>query len=142
MDVTSIPFNTLVGIEHAEEADALLQLPSDPRYLNHIGTVHAGALLALAEAASGEFLLRHFGSLDDIVPVVRRLEAKFRKPAKGLISSTATVAPEGLKFLEADLTKKGRSLVTVSVELRDQAAVVVFSATIEWFIQRVSQSRE
>ena len=55
----------------------LLRLPSDPRS-QPSGGVHASALLALAEASSGEFLLRHFGSSEGIVPVVRRLESKFR----------------------------------------------------------------
>ena len=140
MDITHIPFNALVGIERAEVDGALLQLPSDPRYLNHLGTVHASALLALAEASSGEFLLRHLNSLDGIAPVVRRLDAKFRKPAKGLIVSRANVAPDALTRLDGELAMKGRSLVSISVELHDQVGVHVLSATIEWFIQRVSQS--
>ena len=140
MDITHIPFNALVGIERAEVDGALLQLPSDPRYLNHLGTVHASALLALAEASSGEFLLRHLNSLDGIAPVVRRLDAKFRKPAKGLIVSRANVAPDALTQLDGELAMKGRSLVSISVELHDQVGVHVLSATIEWFIQRVSQS--
>ena len=142
MDITHIPFNALVGIERAEVDGALLQLPSDPRYLNHLGTVHASALLALAEASSGEFLLRHLNSLDGIAPVVRRLDAKFRKPAKGLIVSRAYVAPDALTQLDGELAVKGRSLVSISVELHDQVGVHVLSATIEWFIQRVSQSPE
>src|SRR4029453_7238033 len=101
MDVTHIPFNVLVGIERAEVDGALLQLPSDPRYLNHLGTVHASALLALAEASSGEFLFRHLNSLDGFAPVVRRLDAKFRKPAKGLIVSSASVAPGTLTRFDA-----------------------------------------
>jgi len=140
MDITHIPFNALVGIEHAEVDGALLQLPSNPRYLNHLGTVHASALLALAEASSGEFLLRHLNSLDGIAPVVRRLDAKFRKPAKGLIVSRANVAPAALTQLDGELARKGRSLVSISVELHDQVGVHVLSATVEWFIQRVSQS--
>jgi acyl-coenzyme A thioesterase PaaI-like protein len=118
MDVIRIPFNAFIGIEHAEADGVLLQLPSDPRYLNHLGTVHASALLALAETSSGEFLLRHLGSLDGIVPVVRRLDAKFRKPAMGLIVSSANAAGDGLTRLNAELATKGRSLVTVSVEPR------------------------
>jgi acyl-coenzyme A thioesterase PaaI-like protein len=140
MDITRIPFNALVGIERAEADGALLQLPSDPRYLNHLGTVHASALLALAEASSGEFLLRHFVSLDGIAPVVRRLDAKFRKPAKGLIISSASVAPDAWTQFDTEFATKGRSLVSISVELHDHVGVHVLSATIEWFIQRVSQS--
>ena len=136
MDVTDLPFNALIGIERAETNNALLRLPSDPRYLNHLGSVHASALLALAEASSGEFLLRHFGSSEGIVPVVRRLESKFRKPANGSVTSTASATPEALARLTMDLASKGRSNILVAVELHDESGAHALSATVEWFIQR------
>jgi hypothetical protein len=55
--VTELPFNNLLRIHPAGDAAHLLQLPSGDEYLNHLGTVHAAAQLALAEASSGEFLL-------------------------------------------------------------------------------------
>lgn len=134
--VTELPFNALVGIEFADDTAHLLRLPADPRYLNHLGTVHASAQLALAEASSGEFLLRHFGSIDGIVPVVRRMEAKFRKPANGSMTSGVTVARETLAQLDAELSAKGRALIAVPVELYDESGAHTLSATFEWFIQR------
>ena len=50
MDVTKIPFNALIGLAHSDEPKYLLMLPVDEKYTNHLGTVHAGALFALAEA--------------------------------------------------------------------------------------------
>jgi len=134
--VTELPFNRFVGLQSATSADKLLQLPAGEQYRNHLGTVHASALLALAEATSGEFLLRHFGSSDGVVPVVRRLEAKFRKPANGSVTSIASAAPEALTQLDIDLTAKGRALITISVELHDASGAHALSATVEWFIQR------
>jgi len=52
MNVAQIPFNAFIGIERAQGSERLLALPEHPRYLNHLGTVHASALLALAEASS------------------------------------------------------------------------------------------
>lgn len=135
MDITNLPFNALIGIERATSDNALLQLPSDTRYLNHLGTVHAGALLALAEASSGEFLLRHFTTSEGVIPVVRRLEAKFRKPAFGAITSTAAAAPADLARLDAELAAKRRSLILINVDLHDQSGTHALSATVEWFIQ-------
>jgi len=134
--VTALPFNSLLGIRPARDAAYLLQLPSGNQYLNHLGTVHASAQLALAEASSGEFLLKHFGSSDDLVPVVRRMEAKFRKPANGSIMSTASAAPESLARLDAELSSKGRSLVSITVEIYDESGAHTLSATLDWFIQR------
>ena len=138
--VTELPFNSFLGIQVATEPSLLLRLPSDTQYLNHLGTVHASAQLALAEASSSEFLVRHFGSTEGILPVVRRLEAKFRKPANGVVPSTVTAAPEFLAQLDAKLSAKGRCLIPVSVELDDESGAHTLSATVEWFIQRLAAS--
>ena len=137
VSVTELPFNSFLGIQTATDSAHLLRLPSGDQYLNHLGTVHASAQLALAEASSGEFLLRHLSSTEGIVPVVRRLEAKFRKPANGTITSTATATPESLAKLDAELASKGRSLIPVTVELHDELGTHTLSATVEWFIQRL-----
>ncbi len=71
--VVELPFNSFLGIQIATEPSQLLRLRSGKQYLNHLGTVHASAQLALAEASSGEFLLRHFGSADGTVPQRQRL---------------------------------------------------------------------
>ena len=137
VSVTELPFNSFLGIEIDADSTDRLRLPSGKQYLNHLGTVHASAQLALAEASSGEFLLRHIGSTEGIVPVVRRLEAKFRKPANGAVTSTAAAAPESLKQLDAELASKGRFLIPVTVELHDESGTHTLSATVEWFIQRL-----
>ena len=133
--ITELPFNSLVGIQFADDPAHLLRLPAGKQYLNHLGTVHAGAQLALAEASSGEFLLRHFTSLDGIVPVVRRMEAKFRKPANGSIMSSVSVAPEAIAQLDSELAAKRRALISIPVEIHDESGVHTLSATFEWFIQ-------
>jgi len=138
LSVAALPFNRFLGLDAAPHPPQLLRLPSGGQYLNHLGTVHAGALLALAEAASGEFLLRHFGSSEGIIPVVRRLEAKFRKPANGAVHSSASAAPEILAQLSTDLAAKGRALITISVDLHDESGAHVLSASVDWFIQRLA----
>jgi acyl-coenzyme A thioesterase PaaI-like protein len=124
--VTELPFNSFLGIQIATEPSQLLRLPSGEQYLNHLGTVHASAQLALAEASSGEFLLRHFGSAGGVLPVVRRLEAKFRKPANGAVTSIASATPESLAQLDAELASKGRSLIPITVELHDESGAHTF----------------
>ncbi len=132
--VTELPFNRLLNLQTADDASKLLRLPAGGQYLNHLGTVHASALLALAEASSGEFLLRTLGGANGLVPVVRRLEAKFRKPANGAVTSTASVADGALDELRTSLTGKGRALIAVNVELHDESGTHALSATVEWFI--------
>jgi acyl-coenzyme A thioesterase PaaI-like protein len=134
--VVEIPFNAFLGLQAAAEPTALLRLPAGEKYLNHLGTVHASAQLALAEATSGEFLLRRFGQAEGVIPVVRRLEAKFSKPAHGALTSRVTTPVEELTRVETELAAKGRSLVGISVELFDEAGTRTFSAVVEWFLAK------
>ena len=133
--VIELPFNRFLGIEPAADPSQVLRLPSGAQYLNHLGTVHASAQLALAEASSGEFLLRELGSAAQVVPVVRRLESKFRKPANGAVTSTVS-APQVFEPLHTDLANKGRALITVAAERHDESGAQTLSATVEWFITR------
>lgn len=132
--VTERPFNSFLGIETANSPTQLLRLPAGTHYLNHLGAVHASAQLALAEASSGEVLLRALGSAAGSVPVVRRLESKFRKPANGAITSTVSTPPETLEQLQTDLAAKGRAIVSVTVGLHDESGAHTLSAAVEWFI--------
>lgn len=135
--VTELPFNRFLGLESSPDPAQLLRLPSGPQYLNHLGTVHASAQLALAEATSGEFLLRAFGPDSGVIPVVRRLESKFRKPARGSLTSTVTTPSEALDQLRADLAAKGRAIISITVELHDESGTHTLSATVEWFLTKL-----
>lgn len=137
MDVTALPFNRLVGIARSDKGCGALTLPADVRYTNHLGTVHAGALLTLAEAASGEFMVKEFTGLGfEVLPVVRRLEAKFRKPASGAIVASVRLAPEKKDEFLATLTTKGRALVELDVDVHDGSGTHALAARIEWFVAR------
>ena len=139
MNIAELPFNKLIGLQLAEkESGFLVFLPNDLQYTNHLGTVHGGALMSVAEAGSGVFLLQQFGENDSFVPVVRKFEAKFRKPANGQVATRCMVSSEELKRWEHELSTRGRLSASVSTEVVDMAGNVVLSATIEWFIARSS----
>jgi acyl-coenzyme A thioesterase PaaI-like protein len=137
MDVTQLPFNRLVGLELAPvDSGYLVSLPDGRQYTNHLGTVHASALLAVAEAGSGAFLAQQFGSISGFVPVVRRLEAKFHKAAQGRVSARCSATPAEVARWSEELTTRGRIFVPLPVEVVDDNGVVVLSAMVEWFIAR------
>lgn len=139
MNVAQLPFNRLLGLRPAgADSGFLVTLPEGPQYLNHLGTVHAGALLAVAEAGSGVFLLDRLGDTAGVVPVVRRVEAKFRQPASGQVSARAAVAPDEVARWASELAGRGRVLAAVPVEVVDAVGKVVLSATVEWFIARIN----
>jgi hypothetical protein len=136
MDVTELPFNRFVGVQKCtDRANGIFQLPGLSQYLNHLGTVHASALFALAEASSGQFLAQHL-VLDPntIIPVLRRGDIKYRKPAMGVVYSKGTFEPDDWDHFHETFDRKRRALISFGIEILNQDDVTVALASYEWFI--------
>jgi len=136
MDVTKLPFNQFIGLKKSDKEAYILMLDNKPEYLNHLDTVHASAQFALAEASSGSFLLEEFSELTDIIPVVRKVETKYKKPATGSVYSKA-------KFFECEksevfeaLNQRGKALLKVEVSLFDDSDILIMQSVFEWFIAK------
>ncbi|MEQ1826349.1 MAG: YiiD C-terminal domain-containing protein [Pirellula sp.] len=134
--VIDLPFNQHVGIQKSSTDEGLLELPAGEQYLNHIGTVHACAQFALAEACSGEFLLRALANQSEVVPVVRRVEGKFKRPARGRITAKANTPQVAVEQAISELEAKGRCLVSIGVDIYDEQGNHSLSSSFEWFIAR------
>lgn len=141
MDITQLPFNELIGLETCDpktEREALLRLPDHPKYTNHLGTLHAAALFSLAEASSGLYLWRNLGVPgESILPVVRRAEIKYRKPATGTVWTQGKSATDDWEKFHADLVKRGRALISFQIEILSHGAAeptVAAVATFDWFV--------
>jgi acyl-coenzyme A thioesterase PaaI-like protein len=140
MDISQLPFNQLIGLELVSPENGLLiSLPAGVQYTNHLGTVHGSALLAVAEAGSGVFLMQQLGDSAGFVPVVRKLEAKFRKPASGRVSARCVVKPDEITRWDDELAARGRLSAVIPMEVVDEDGVVVMSAAVEWFIAKAGK---
>ena len=138
MDITGIPFNQFMGLRKiAAAAPGMLALDAAPKYLNHIGTVHAAAQFALAEACCGEYLLSRFADLaEGHLAVVRKAEIKYRKPAYGALKARAFLADREADRLQAEVTARGRGFVPVRVEILDGKGDVTMQAAFTWYVQK------
>lgn len=142
MNITELPFNKLINIQPSDDPAYLLMLDDKHAYTNHLGTVHASALFSLAEASGGAFLLIHFPEYDTgLIPVVRQVDVKYRKPAHGIIRSTATLTDNTINGIKEQLATKQRVSLKTRVELYDMYNVNVMTATFEWFVALSDISR-
>lgn len=140
MDILAIPFHQYLNIEKAESNEYIFKLEERPECLNHLGTIHACVQLSLAEATSGEYLLTQFNEYkSDLIPVVRKTEAKYHKPANGTLFSKATFTNTTREEALAELASRNRMQLQVKVEVFDSKKIKSLSANFEWFITRKNQ---
>ena len=140
MDVTQIPFNKYLGIrKQTSDEKTKLILPESEHFLNHLKTVHAGVQFALAEATSGEYLQRRFANLsmkESLIPMVRKSEVKYKKPAYGKIEAKAHVSDDDcIKSIES-ISNKGRAIIPVAVQVVDGFGTITMTATFNWFVTK------
>lgn len=140
MKIIDLPFNKLIGLSESNDDGYILKLNEDIKYTNHIGTVHASALYALAEGTCGEFLLRNFPEYKDVlIPVVRKCELKYKKPATGQINSIANIIEDTKAAIEEQLKTRNRAIIKLKVDLFDMQKVNVMTADFEWFISKMDR---
>jgi hypothetical protein len=136
IDITKVPFNQLLGISLSKDTDFLLQLDNRKEYTNHLDTVHAAALFALAEGSGAQLLLKAFPEviIDNVIPVLRKVDVSYKKPATGVIKSKAILKNDTIEHITLELQTKKRVLITTMVELFDEQNVKIFAANFEWFV--------
>ncbi|HUW29732.1 MAG TPA: DUF4442 domain-containing protein [Sulfuriferula sp.] len=137
MHVTDLAINKVMGMRFAAPGDShILEMPESPLLLNHLGSIHAGAQFALAEACSGAFLQRH---LDDgqnqVLAVLRTSDVKFRNPAHGCLRASAQFGGASAESLSSQLAARGRTLASVLVEVSDAQGVVTMNGRYHWFLR-------
>lgn len=136
MQVLEIPFNEFLGIKKADSGSGFIfKLEPRNEYFNHLATVHASALFALAEASSGEFLLSQFKDCElVIIPVVRKVEVKYSKPASGSVFSNAALVDSTVPDVIDALKTKKRVIVQVKVDLYGAANEKLSTSVFDWFL--------
>lgn len=133
----AIPFNTHVGLEFVEVADGrgVVRLPDAEHLRNHVGSQHAGALFAAAEAASGGAFVGAFAErMGEITPLARSAEIEYRKLARGPITATATLSEDRAALIER-LDSEGRIEFPVEVAMADEDGTEVATMTVHWHVR-------
>ena len=141
-ELLDLPFNRHLGLtltRHNE--DEVVCLEPAACHLNHLGTIHAGALYSLAEAASGHALLTRLKlQPPELFAVVRTAKVKYRKPASGRVIGVAETADDVISKCIDQLKAKGRALVDIPIKVVDGKHVEVLTGEFSWFVSQVETS--
>ncbi|MFI4979062.1 MAG: PaaI family thioesterase [Nevskiales bacterium] len=91
---------------------------------NHIGTMYAGALFTLAEIPGGALFLSSFDTAK-LYPIVKELDLRFLKPAKGDVTVEIALDDIHIASLSAQAAEKGKAEFILEGQLKTADGVVV-----------------
>ncbi|CAM5314528.1 hypothetical protein SPURM210S_00989 [Streptomyces purpurascens] len=98
MLAATVPMARTLNLEFLETTPerAVVSLPDQSDYHNHVGGPHAGAMFTLGESASGAIVLAAFGtSSPRAVPLAVSAEIAYKKLAMGAVDGDSDPRPPG-----------------------------------------------
>ncbi|HEV7626724.1 MAG TPA: DUF4442 domain-containing protein, partial [Streptomyces sp.] len=137
MMAATVPMARTLNLEFTETGPerAVVALPDQSDYHNHVGGPHAGAMFTLAETASGAIVLAAFGDqLQRAVPLAVSAEIGYKKLAMGPVTATAELGrPIADVLAELDAGERPEFPVNVAITREDGA--VTGEMTIIWTLR-------
>ncbi|MCX4450402.1 DUF4442 domain-containing protein [Streptomyces sp. NBC_00708] len=137
MLAATVPMVRTLNLEFLEStADrAVVRMPDQADYHNHVGGPHAGAMFTLAESASGAIVIAAFGDqLARAVPLAVSAEIGYKKLAMGEVTATAVLGRPAAEVV-AELDAGERPEFPVTVEIRRGDGAVTGEMTVVWTLR-------
>ncbi|MEW2085830.1 DUF4442 domain-containing protein [Streptomyces sp. NPDC005283] len=137
MLAATVPMARTLNLEFLETTAerAVVRMPDQADFHNHVGGPHAGAMFTLAETASGAIVIAAFGDqMTRAVPLAVRAEIGYKKLAMGVVTATATLGrPVADVVAELDAGKRPEFPVVIAIQREDGA--VTGEMTIVWTLR-------
>ncbi|AXE76686.1 DUF4442 domain-containing protein [Streptomyces sp. R-74717] len=137
MLAATVPMARTLNLEFLETTAerAVVRLPDQADYHNHIGGPHAGAMFTLAESASGAIVIAAFGDqMSRAVPLAVKAEIGYKKLAMGVVTATATLG-RPVADVVAELDEGKRPEFPVVIEIQRADGAVTGEMTVVWTLR-------
>lgn len=126
-----------VVVEAVEPGYVRLRMPLEPNR-NHIGTMYAGALFAIAELPGGILPLSVLQGA--VMPIVTNVDITFRRAARTDVTLEARIDPTELQRLGDVALAEGKASFVLELSVRDEADVEVASTVSTYQLRRMTNS--
>ncbi|MDJ1135619.1 DUF4442 domain-containing protein [Streptomyces iconiensis] len=137
MMAATVPMVRTLNLEFTETTSerAVVSLPDQDAFHNHVGGPHAGAMFTLGESASGAIVLTAFGDqLSRAVPLTVSSEITYKKLAKGRVTATAELG-RSVAEIVAELDRGERPEFPVHITLTREDGSVSGEMSIVWTLR-------
>ncbi|MCI3929163.1 DUF4442 domain-containing protein [Streptomyces sp. AN091965] len=137
MLAATVPMARTLNLEFLETTPerAVVELPDQAEYHNHVGGPHAGAMFTLGESASGAIVLAAFGDqLSRAVPLAVSADIAYKKLAMGKVKATATLG-RPVADVVAELDAGQRPEFPVAIALTREDGAVTGEMSVTWTLR-------
>jgi acyl-coenzyme A thioesterase PaaI-like protein len=132
-----LPLYAVIGLQIDRLGDEpVCSVPLTAVNSNHLGSMHAAVIWAVAEAVGG---LAYFGNAVDLGNcwiVVRDFTIRFKKPPRTRVHARTLFGPQQREQVKADLGASGMADYALEVVLVDDHDGVVATATGQYHLRR------
>ncbi len=135
--LATVPFAHRADLEIVEASPnrVIVRIPNERKNQNHVGTVHAAALVLVGETAAGIALLNE-PRTGGYLLLAKGLAIRYRKPGATAVSATATLSEEQVLASVAGVERDGKVDVPMAVALHDEAGVLVAELTVDFHLRK------
>jgi acyl-coenzyme A thioesterase PaaI-like protein len=106
-----------------------------PIVINHFGAFHAGALYTFAETVGGAVITASF-DLTNTTLINKRGEIRYRKKVTEKAVSEASLPPEDVERVEAEVEEKGKTEFPYTVIVMNEKGEVACEVTFDFYLRK------
>lgn len=133
----AVPMVGTLALEFVEldTRKAVMLLPDQPAYHNHVAGPHAGAMFTLGESASGALVFVNFGDrMGEATPLAVEATIRYLKFAKGPVTATATLDRDPAD-IAAELDEGRRPEFAVEIAITTEDGTQTGAMTVLWTLK-------
>jgi len=136
MQITELPFNQHIDLQIDKTGDGDVVFFKQQQYLhNHVGSLHASVIHALAESASAHYLILNLLPLfPQSTVLVKKASIQYKRPAMQECRAIALVDPTSLQTCIDTLKRRSRTIFKIPVHVICEDKIIA-TAEIDWWLQ-------
>lgn len=137
-----VPMNRTLGIrlKAMDQDRTVMTMRGRRKITNYGGTIHGGAIMALAETVHGGAVLNKIGAFENLM-VTKSCELTFLKKAKGDLTVSFTLSRDQEAYIKAHLAREGKCEVELLSQVTDSKGDIVAALTGRYHIRQLRKER-
>ena len=133
-----VPMNRTLGIKlkSMEDNETVMIMKGRRKITNYGGTIHGGAIMALAETVHGGAVLNKIGAFGNLM-VTRNCDLKFLKRGRGNLKVRFNLSDENEIYIKRHLERDGKCEIELVSAVTDSQGDTVAVLTALYYIKRL-----